>query len=174
MSDMVGTHNFAFDAIFGPDSRQVDVFTEVAAPVVNGVLEGYNGTIFAYGQTGSGKSFTMEGVRSDPELSGLIPRMFDYLFDLISKADEEVEFTIKCSYLEIYMEKIMDLLDAKKTNLQVKEDKTKGLYIQDATEVYVSSTDEMMDVMNAGSQNRSVAATRMNATSSRSHSIFLI
>ena len=80
---MVGTHNFAFDAIFGPDSRQVDVFEEVAAPVVKGVLEGFNGTIFAYGQTGSGKSFTMEGIRSDPELSGLIPRMFDYLFDLI-------------------------------------------------------------------------------------------
>ena len=72
------------------------------------------------------------------------------------------------------MEKIMDLLDAKKTNLQVKEDKTRGLYIQDATEVYVSNTDEMMDVMNAGSANRSVAATRMNATSSRSHSIFLV
>lgn len=151
MSDMVGTHNFAFDAIFGPDSWQVDVFNEVAAPVVKGVLEGFNGTIFAYGQTGSGKSFTMEGIRGDQELSGLIPRMFDYLFDLIQKADQDIEFTIKCSYLEIYMEKIMDLLDAKKTNLQVKEDKVKGLYIQDATEVFVSSTDEMMNVMNAGS-----------------------
>lgn len=116
----------------------------------------------------------MEGVRGNEELQGVIPRMFDFLFDLISNADKDIEFTIKCSYLEIYMEKIMDLLDAKKTNLQVKEDKTKGLYIQDATEVYVSTTDEMMDVMNAGSQNRSVAATRMNATSSRSHSIFLV
>ena len=93
----------------------------------------------------------MEGIRGDEELSGLIPRMFDYLFDLIQKADQDIEFTIKCSYLEIYMEKIMDLLDAKKTNLQVKEDKVKGLYIQDATEVFVSSTDEMMNVMNAGS-----------------------
>lgn len=100
--------------------------------------------------------------------------MFDHLFELISQADGDIEFTVRCSYLEIYMEKIMDLLDAKKTNLQVKEDKTRGLYIQDATEVYVSSTDEMMDVMNAGSANRSVAATRMNATSSRSHSIFLV
>jgi len=72
------------------------------------------------------------------------------------------------------MEKIRDLLDAKKTNLQVKEDKTKGLYIQDATEIYVSNPDEMMNVMNMGSANRSVAATRMNATSSRSHSIFLV
>ena len=100
-------------------------------------MDGYNGTIFAYGQTGSGKSFSMEGVKGDPELCGIIPRMFDELFTLISKADQDIEFTIKCSYLEIYMEKIMDLLDAKKTNLQVKEDKSKGLYIQDATEVYV-------------------------------------
>jgi kinesin family protein 5 len=66
------------------------------------------------------------------------------------------------------------LLDAKKTNLQVKDDKIKGLYVQDATEVYVSNSDEMMEVMNAGSANRSVASTRMNATSSRSHSIFLV
>lgn len=65
---MVGKHDFTFDAIFGPDSRQVDVFKEVGAPVVKGVLDGYNGTIFAYGQTGSGKSFSMEGKRGDPEL----------------------------------------------------------------------------------------------------------
>jgi hypothetical protein len=171
---MIGKHNFTFDAIFGPESRQVDVFNQVAAPVVTGVLDGYNGTIFAYGQTGSGKSFSMEGVRGDVELAGIIPRMFDFLFKSISQADPDVEFTIKCSYLEIYMERIMDLLDAKKVNLQVKEDKTRGLYVAEATEVYVSSTDEMMAVMNAGSQNRSVAATRMNAVSSRSHSIFLV
>lgn len=174
VSDASGRHEFAFDAIFGPDSRQVSVFQEVAAPVVKGVLDGYNGTIFAYGQTGSGKSFSMEGVRGDAELAGIIPRMFDFLFDCIKHSDEDIEFTIKCSYLEIYMERIRDLLDAKKTNLQVKEDKTRGLYIQDATEVYVSSSDEMQDVMLAGSRNRSVAATRMNATSSRSHSIFLV
>ena len=81
------------------------------------MLDGYNGTIFAYGQTGSGKSFTMEGIRGNEELAGIIPRMFDYLFSCISKSDSDIEFTIKCSYLEIYMEKIMDLLDAKKTNL---------------------------------------------------------
>jgi kinesin family protein 5 len=146
----------------------------VAAPVVRGVLDGYNGTIFAYGQTGSGKSFSMEGVKGDPHLMGIIPRMFNFLFGCIKEADPDVEFQIKCSYLEIYMEKIMDLLDTKKTNLQVKEDKNKGIYVQDSTEVFVSSTDEMMEVMQAGSQNRSVAATRMNAVSSRSHSIFIV
>ena len=116
----------------------------------------------------------MEGVRGDAELAGIIPRMFDFLFKSIGEADPDVEFSIKCSYLEIYMERIKDLLDAKKVNLQVKEDKTRGLYVAEATEVYVSSTDEMMAVMNAGTQNRSVAATRMNAVSSRSHSIFLV
>ena len=89
----------------------------MAAPVVNGVLDGYNGTIFAYGQTGSGKSFSMEGIRGNEELAGIIPRMFDYLFSCIAKSDSDIEFTIKCSYLEIYMEKIIDLLDEKKTNL---------------------------------------------------------
>jgi len=88
------------------------------------VLNGYNGTIFAYGQTGSGKSFTMEGGSlTDPISKGLIPRMFEYLFFKIREADASLEFSIKCSYMEIYMEKIMDLLDVKKTNLQVKEDK---------------------------------------------------
>ena len=114
---MAGKHNFAFDAVFGPESKQVDVFQEVGTPVVKGVLDGYNGTIFAYGQTGSGKSFSMEGVRGHVDLAGIIPRMFDYLFKCISEADPDIEFTIKCSYMEIYMEKIMDLLDAKKTNL---------------------------------------------------------
>ena len=93
----------------------------------------------------------MEGIRGDEENAGIIPRMFDNLFKLISESDPDIEFTIKCSYMEIYMEKIKDLLDNKKVNLQVKEDKIKGLYVQDATEVYVNSTDEMMAVMNAGS-----------------------
>jgi len=116
----------------------------------------------------------MEGVKNHPELAGIIPRMFDYLFKLISESDPDIEFSIKCSYMEIYLEKIMDLLDAKKTNLQVKEDKIKGIYVSDCTEVYVNSTAEMMKVMEAGSMNRTVAATRMNAVSSRSHSIFLV
>ena len=93
----------------------------------------------------------MEGVRGDEELAGIIPRMFDDLFKRISEADQDIEFSIKCSYLEIYMEKIKDLLDVKKTNLSVKNDKVKGLYIEDATEVFVGNTDEMMGVMNAGS-----------------------
>lgn len=120
-------------------------------PTVDGVLNGYNGTIFCYGQTGSGKSFTMEGGSLyDPVTKGLIPRMFEYIFEKIGAADQAIEFNIKCSYLEIYMERICDLLDAKKTNLQVKDDKTRGLYVQDATEVYVQNPEEMYQVMRSG------------------------
>ena len=169
------SHSFTFDRVFGQNCTQQEIFEEVAIPSVDGVLNGYNGTIFAYGQTGSGKSFTMEGGSLyDQESKGLIPRMFEYLFKKIQTSDPAIEFSIKCSYMEIYMEKIMDLLDAKKTNLQVKDDKTRGIYVADATEVYVSCPEEMYQVMRSGQMNRSVAATRMNAVSSRSHSIFLV
>ena len=86
----------------------------------------------------------------DETTKGLIPRMFQYLFDKISSSDPKIEFSIKCSYLEIYMERIQDLLDAKKTNLQVKEDKTRGIYVNDATEVYVQNPEEMFQVMRVG------------------------
>eukprot|EP00347_Sterkiella_histriomuscorum_P003556 403363838 len=175
VSDMAGTHKFSFDRVFGPNVRQSDLFTEVAMPVVDGLLNGFNGTVFCYGQTGSGKTFTMEGADLyDENLKGLLPRMFVYLFQQIDKADEAIEFNIKCSYMEIYMEKIQDLLDPKKNNLQVKEDKGKGIYVADATEVYVGTPEEMFEVMRAGSKNRSVAATRMNEKSSRSHSVFIL
>ena len=110
---------------------------------------------------------------ADEETKGLIPRMFDRIFQKISDAEEEMEFTVKVSYLEIYMERIMDLLDPKKTNLLVRRDPQRGIFIKDCTEVYVNSCLEMFDVMRAGGKNRSIAATRMNERSSRSHSIFI-
>lgn len=174
VSDAAGGHDFAFDNIFGPETEQAKVFTSAGQPLVEGILQGFNATIFAYGQTGSGKTHTMEGDLTSEEHRGIIPRMFDYLFQTIEQADEEMEFQVKVSFLEIYMEKIMDLLDPKKSNLQVRKDKTKGVVVKDSTEIYVSSVDEMFNVMRAGSKNRSVASTRMNETSSRSHSLFLI
>jgi kinesin family protein 5 len=111
---------------------------------------------------------------NDQEMKGIIPRMMDALFIGLVNASSSTEFTIKVSFLEIYMERIQDLLDETKANLQVKEDKGRGIYIQDATEVFVSSPAEMMAVMKTGSSNRSVAATRMNERSSRSHSIFIV
>jgi kinesin family protein 5 len=88
VSDMNGNHKFSFDRVFGSEATQASVFQEVAVPTVDGVFNGYNGTIFAYGQTGSGKSFTMEGAGLyDEKLKGLIPRMFEYLFKKIGEAD---------------------------------------------------------------------------------------
>lgn len=152
-SNFAGRHDFTFDRVYGPDSLQKDVFEEVGAPVIEGILNGFNGTIFAYGQTGSGKTYTMEGPdHHDSVMKGLIPRMFERLFELIESADECVEFTVKVSYLEIYMEKIMDLLNPSKSNLIVRKEPNTGVQIKDSTEVYVSNATEMLSVMNAGSK----------------------
>lgn len=110
-----GRYNFAFDRIFEPDVRQGDFFDYVGKPMIDSIFQGFNGTIFAYGQTGSGKTHTMEGPDiHDQEMKGLIPRMFDSIFEKIEGESEDAEFTVKVSYLEIYMEKIMDLLNPKK------------------------------------------------------------
>ena len=98
------------------------------------VLCGYNGTIFAYGQTSSGKTHTMEGVIGDPDLQGIIPRIVNDIFNHIYSMEENLEFHIKVSYFEIYMDKIRDLLDPSKVNLAVHEDKNKSVYVKGATE----------------------------------------
>jgi len=168
---------FTFDRVFGPSSTQQDVFEYAAMPVVQDVLLGYNATIFAYGQTSSGKTFTMEGPSIyDAEMRGLIPRTVSALFDGVLDAESHIEFTVKISYIEIYMEKIQDLLDEfrAKGNLQVREDPQKGIYVAGATEKYVTSEEELLEVMTLGARNRAVAATGMNEGSSRSHSVFII
>ena len=91
--------------------RQDDLYQQTAAPIIENVFEGYNGTIFAYGQTGTGKTFTMEGVNEPPELRGIIPRAFHHIFDLIdSRGGQTTEFLVRASYLEIYNEEVRDLL----------------------------------------------------------------
>lgn len=169
-------YSFQLDRVFGPDSTQTQVFTYTAVPLVGDVLEGYNATIFAYGQTGSGKTFTMEGEIHDDERKGIIPRAVEALFDGVAEADENIEFTFKVSYIEIYMEKIRDLLDNNrlKNNLAVREDKVKGIYIPGVTEEYVTSHEELLGIMSSGAANRATAATGMNEGSSRSHSVFTI
>uniref|UniRef100_A0A8C7HNV9 Kinesin-like protein n=1 Tax=Oncorhynchus kisutch TaxID=8019 RepID=A0A8C7HNV9_ONCKI len=138
------------------------------------VLGGYNGTIFAYGQTSSGKTHTMEGKLHDPHGMGIIPRIAEDIFNHIFAMDENLEFHIKVSYFEIYMDKIRDLLDVTKTNLAVHEDKHRVPYVKGCTERFVSCPEEVMDVIDEGKANRHVAVTNMNEHSSRSHSIFLI
>uniref|UniRef100_A0A8C5GCN5 Kinesin heavy chain-like n=1 Tax=Gouania willdenowi TaxID=441366 RepID=A0A8C5GCN5_GOUWI len=169
-----GGKSFVFDRVFPTNTTQEQVYNSCAKQIVKDVLCGYNGTIFAYGQTASGKTHTMEGKLHDTQQMGIIPRIAEDIFNHIFSMDENLEFHIKVSYFEIYMDKIRDLLDVTKTNLSVHEDKNKVPFVKGCTERFVSSPDEVMDVIDEGKSNRHVAVTNMNEHSSRSHSIFLI
>ncbi|XP_025914284.1 kinesin heavy chain, partial [Apteryx rowi] len=165
---------YVFDRVFPPNTTQEQVYHACAMQIVKDVLAGYNGTIFAYGQTSSGKTHTMEGKLHDPQQMGIIPRIAQDIFNHIYSMDENLEFHIKVSYFEIYLDKIRDLLDMTKTNLSVHEDKNRVPYVKGCTERFVSSPEEILDVIDEGKSNRHVAVTNMNEHSSRSHSIFLI
>lgn len=124
------TNEFTFDRVFDTDSQQKDVYEYCAKPIIEGVLDGFNGTVFAYGQTGSGKTHTMQGPDiENREMQGIVPRMVRTVFNRIDNSSENIEFLVKVSMVEIYMEKIKDLLDPRKTNLTVHTDKVKGVYV---------------------------------------------
>lgn len=165
---------FTFDGAYGMDSNSQMIYEDVGFPLIESVLEGYNATIFAYGQTGCGKSFTMEGIPDPPEHCGLTPRSFEHIFQEVA-VRENTKFLVRASYLEIYNENVRDLLGADQTaTLELKEHPERGVYVKDLTEHVVHNTAEVIKLMAAGSKNRSVGATLMNADSSRSHSIFTI
>merc|ERR1712212_948308 len=170
----IGGKTYTFDNILKPNVTQEQVYNTSAKDIVVDVLNGYNGTIFAYGQTSSGKTHTMEGIMENPDLQGIIPRIVNDIFNHIYSMEENLEFHIKVSYFEIYMDKIRDLLDPSKVNLAVHEDKNKSVYVKGATERFVSSPEEVLEVIEEGKSNRHVAVTNMNEHSSRSHSVFLI
>ncbi|CAL1704438.1 unnamed protein product [Somion occarium] len=166
---------FTFDRVFPPGTQQHEVFDYGVKDIVKDVLDGYNGTVFAYGQTGSGKTFTMMGADiDDPELKGLIPRITEQIFQSIVESDAHLEYLVKVSYMEIYLERIRDLLAPQNDNLQVHEEKSKGVYVKNLSDYYVSSAREVYEIMRQGGAARVVSSTNMNAESSRSHSIFLI
>ncbi|KAG0291941.1 hypothetical protein BGZ96_004686 [Linnemannia gamsii] len=166
---------FTFDRVFPSDSKQKDVFDYSISTIVDDVINGYNGTVFAYGQTGSGKTFTMMGPSIDDEATkGIIPRIVDQIFASILASPSTMEYTVKVSYMEIYMEKIRDLLNPVNDNLPIHEEKNRGVYVKGLFEVYVSSISEIHEVMRRGGNSRMVAYTNMNAESSRSHSIFVV
>ncbi|XP_067632229.1 kinesin heavy chain [Eurosta solidaginis] len=165
---------YLFDKVFKPNASQEKVYNEAAKSIVTDVLAGYNGTIFAYGQTSSGKTHTMEGVIGDSGKQGIIPRIVNDIFNHIYTMEMNLEFHIKVSYYEIYMDKIRDLLDVSKVNLSVHEDKNRVPYVKGATERFVSSPEDVFEVIEEGKSNRHIAVTNMNEHSSRSHSVFLI
>lgn len=165
---------FTFDRVFGMDSRQPDIFEFSIRSTVEDVMNGYNGTVFAYGQTGAGKSYTMMGDMDDPDKMGIIPRIVKQIFDAILLfGSATVEYTVGVSYMEIYMERIRDLLNPVSDNLPIHEG-PKGPYVKDLREIYVSGVDEVLTALHLGQKERAVASTNMNQESSRSHSIFCI
>jgi len=144
-------------------------------PIVESVLQGYNGTIFAYGQTGTGKTHTMEGdIRSNTE-KGIIPRSFEMIFDLI-KTTFNTNYLIRVSFLELYNEEIIDLLSKSNDNqkLEIKENPEIGFYVKDLSNWVVKSPKDMVQLLEKGKELRHTAETKMNGRSSRSHSIFSI
>ncbi|PVF98921.1 kinesin-domain-containing protein [Serendipita vermifera] len=166
---------FNFDRVFPMNTKQQEIFDYGVKGIVKDVLDGYNGTVFAYGQTGSGKTFTMMGSDIDDDnLKGIIPRITEQIFTSIVESDANFEYLVKVSYMEIYLERIRDLLAPQNDNLQVHEEKSKGVYVKGLSDYYVSNAKEVYEIMRQGGAARVVTATNMNAESSRSHSIFLI
>ncbi|XP_054639405.1 kinesin-like protein KIF17 isoform X2 [Dunckerocampus dactyliophorus] len=165
---------FTFDGTYFTDQTTEEMYNESAYPLVEGVIEGYHGTIFAYGQTGSGKSFTMQGVSEPAAQRGVIPRAFEHIFESIQCA-ENTKFLVRVSYLEIYNEEIRDLLgNETKQRLELKEHPERGVYARDLSLHTVHSVAQCETIMEQGWRNRAVGYTLMNKDSSRSHSIFCI
>ncbi|CAK7266583.1 Kinesin heavy chain [Sporothrix epigloea] len=167
--------SFTFDRVFDMNSKQSDIFDYSIKSTVDDILNGYNGTVFAYGQTGAGKSYTMMGTSiDDSEGRGVIPRIVEQIFASIIASPATIEYTVRVSYMEIYMERIRDLMAPQNDNLPVHEEKNRGVYVKGLLEIYVSSVQEVYEVMRRGGNARAVAATNMNQESSRSHSIFVV
>ncbi|XP_058085499.1 kinesin-like protein KIN-12G [Magnolia sinica] len=173
---------FTFDLVADENVSQEKLFKLAGLPMVDNCMGGYNSCMFAYGQTGSGKTHTMlgdieGGTRRHSVNCGITPRVFEYLFSRIqkekeSRRDEKLKYTCKCSFLEIYNEQILDLLEPSSVNLQIREDAKKGVHVENLTEFEVSSARDVIQQLVQGAANRKVAATNMNRASSRSHSVF--
>ncbi|PYH89766.1 kinesin-like protein [Aspergillus ellipticus CBS 707.79] len=174
--------SFIFDNSFwshnekdGHYARQEDVYNCLGEEFLDHNFEGYHTCIFAYGQTGSGKSYTMMGTADQP---GLIPRTCEDLFQRIeTAATPNVSFNVRVSYFEVYNEHVCDLLVPRSNPpnyLRIRESPSEGPYVKDLTEVTAKNYDEIMKFMRKGDMSRTVASTKMNDTSSRSHAVFTI
>ncbi|XP_036791712.1 centromere-associated protein E isoform X6 [Oncorhynchus mykiss] len=164
------TKNFSFDRVFSAEETTLQLYQELAKPLVVSTVEGYNGTIFAYGQTSSGKTFTMMGSSLTP---GVIPLAMEDVFQTIKNCPKK-EFLLRVSYLEIYNETVTDLLcdSWKRKPLEIREGNNKNVYVADLTEELVTSPEQALAWIRKGEKNRHYGKTKMNQRSSRSHTIF--
>jgi len=194
---------FTYDSVFHPTVTQLDLYNNVAPPLLDAFLGGYNATVIAYGQTGSGKTYTMGsesgvGVEKSGNLSdnvGLIPRFTSHLFATLVERREAsekallqtweedtapkqsvslIDFQLSASFIEVYGENVYDLLDDSRDPLQIREDSNKAVFVQGLKCVSIANSSEAMNVLNIGTMNRTTASTLMNLTSSRSHACFTI
>ncbi|KAL8709274.1 MAG: hypothetical protein Q9220_006017 [cf. Caloplaca sp. 1 TL-2023] len=176
-----GQKVFAFDRSYWSFNRgdshfagQDNLFDDLGSPLLDNAFQGYNNCIFAYGQTGSGKSYSMMGYGEE---RGVIPRICEDMFERIAKfqQDKNRTYTVEVSYLEIYNERVRDLLNpSTKGNLKVREHPSTGPYVEDLAKLVVRSFPEIQQLMDEGNKARTVAATSMNDTSSRSHAVFTL
>lgn len=171
------TYDFSYDSSDPNRSEftsQEQVFSDLGLDVLKSAFEGYNACVFAYGQTGSGKSYTMMGT---PGEAGLIPRICEGLFSRIHSGWDQASYRTEVSYLEIYNERVRDLLRRKSSqtyNLRVREHPKEGPYVEELSRHLVQTYSDVEDLMEGGNMNRTTAATGMNETSSRSHAIFTL
>nr|XP_055198516.1 centromere-associated protein E isoform X2 [Nyctereutes procyonoides] len=165
-----GSKSFNFDRVFHSNETTKHVYEEIAVPIIDSAIQGYNGTIFAYGQTASGKTYTMMGSQ---DYLGVIPRAIHDIFQKIKKFPDR-EFLLRVSYMEIYNETITDLLcDTQKMKpLIIREDFNRNVYVADLTEEVVYTSDMALKWITKGEKNRHYGITKMNQRSSRSHTIF--
>uniref|UniRef100_A0AAR2K1D7 plus-end-directed kinesin ATPase n=1 Tax=Pygocentrus nattereri TaxID=42514 RepID=A0AAR2K1D7_PYGNA len=157
-------------------ASQQQVYRDIGEEMLLHAFEGYNVCIFAYGQTGAGKSYTMMG-KQEKDQQGIIPLLCEDLFTKIndSNNDNSMSYSVEVSYMEIYCERVRDLLNPKnKGNLRVREHPLLGPYVEDLSKLAVTSYNDIQDLMDSGNKARTVAATNMNETSSRSHAVFNI
>ncbi|XP_076846544.1 kinesin-like protein KIF1A isoform X16 [Brachyhypopomus gauderio] len=178
------TKSFSFDYSYwshtSPEdinyASQKQVYMDIGEEMLLHAFEGYNVCIFAYGQTGAGKSYTMMG-KQETDQQGIIPQLCEDLFTKIndSNTDNNMSYSVEVSYMEIYCERVRDLLNPKnKGNLRVREHPLLGPYVEDLSKLAVMSYNDIQDLMDSGNKARTVAATNMNETSSRSHAVFNI
>ncbi|XP_073332275.1 kinesin-like protein KIF1A isoform X3 [Pagrus major] len=157
-------------------ASQMRVYKDIGEEMLLHAFEGYNVCIFAYGQTGAGKSYTMMGKQDVKDQQGIIPLLCEDLFTKINdNVDNSKAYSVEVSYMEIYCERVRDLLNPKnKGNLRVREHPLMGPYVEDLSKLAVTSYNDIQDLMDSGNKARTVAATNMNETSSRSHAVFNI
>ncbi|XP_074009354.1 kinesin-like protein KIF1A isoform X4 [Numenius arquata] len=156
-------------------ASQKQVYQDIGEEMLQHAFEGYNVCIFAYGQTGAGKSYTMMG-KQEKDQQGIIPQLCEDLFSRINETtNDNMSYSVEVSYMEIYCERVRDLLNPKnKGNLRVREHPLMGPYVEDLSKLAVTSYNDIQDLMDSGNKARTVAATNMNETSSRSHAVFNI